>query len=135
MMLVMVAMVSEMVALVLERSYLILPATYVLTCASVNLRPLRSISNHRGSFGTRNVCDDCIKENASGERREGYRFKFYSLKSFSGDPAVKYFGRSHLVFVAARRDPFDAITNAVESVERHYRHSLIAKGRRCQTRP
>ncbi|KAK9080715.1 hypothetical protein SSX86_000473 [Deinandra increscens subsp. villosa] len=37
----------------------------------------------------------------------------------SGDPAVKDFEGSHLVFVAAGPDPFDAITNAVKSVERH----------------
>nr|GEY26940.1 probable galactinol--sucrose galactosyltransferase 1 [Tanacetum cinerariifolium] len=37
----------------------------------------------------------------------------------SGDPAVKDFEGSHLVFVAAGSDPFDAITNAVKSVERH----------------
>ncbi|PWA98961.1 seed imbibition 1 [Artemisia annua] len=37
----------------------------------------------------------------------------------SGDPDVKDFEGSHLVFVAAGSDPFDAITNAVKSVERH----------------
>ncbi|XP_076935176.1 putative galactinol--sucrose galactosyltransferase 1 [Bidens hawaiensis] len=37
----------------------------------------------------------------------------------SGDPAVKDFEGSHLVFVAAGPDPFDVITNAVKSVERH----------------
>ncbi|KAJ0571613.1 putative galactinol--sucrose galactosyltransferase [Helianthus annuus] len=37
----------------------------------------------------------------------------------SGDPAVKEFEGSHLVFVAAGPDPFDVITNAVKSVERH----------------
>ncbi|XP_071702954.1 probable galactinol--sucrose galactosyltransferase 1 isoform X2 [Rutidosis leptorrhynchoides] len=37
----------------------------------------------------------------------------------SGDPDVKDFEGSHLVFVAAGSDPFDVITNAVKSVERH----------------
>ncbi|KAL2523833.1 putative galactinol--sucrose galactosyltransferase 1 [Abeliophyllum distichum] len=37
----------------------------------------------------------------------------------SGDPAVQKFEGSHLVFVAAGSDPFDVITNAVKSVERH----------------
>ncbi|KAI3686161.1 hypothetical protein L1987_79834 [Smallanthus sonchifolius] len=37
----------------------------------------------------------------------------------SGDPAVKDFEGSRLVFVAAGPDPFDAITNAVKSVESH----------------
>lgn len=37
----------------------------------------------------------------------------------SGDPAVKEFEGSYLVFVAAGLDPFDVITNAVKSVERH----------------
>ncbi|XP_022857614.1 probable galactinol--sucrose galactosyltransferase 1 [Olea europaea var. sylvestris] len=37
----------------------------------------------------------------------------------SGDPAVQEFEGSHLVFVAAGSDPFDVITNAVKSVERH----------------
>ncbi|WCJ32540.1 seed imbibition 1 [Euphorbia peplus] len=37
----------------------------------------------------------------------------------SGDPAVEEFGGSHLVFMAAGSDPFDVITNAVKSVERH----------------
>ncbi|KAJ7963496.1 Alkaline alpha-galactosidase seed imbibition protein [Quillaja saponaria] len=37
----------------------------------------------------------------------------------SGDPAVEGFEGSHLVFVAAGSDPFDVITNAVKSVERH----------------
>ena len=32
---------------------------------------------------------------------------------FAGDPAVEDFEGSHLVFVAAGRDPFDVITNAV----------------------
>ncbi|KAJ0920670.1 putative glycosyl hydrolase 36, aldolase-type TIM barrel, glycoside hydrolase superfamily [Helianthus annuus] len=50
----------------------------------------------------------------------------------SGDPAVKEFEGSHLVFVAAGPDPFDVITNAVKSVERHLQHSLIAKERRCR---
>ncbi|XP_042500149.1 probable galactinol--sucrose galactosyltransferase 1 [Macadamia integrifolia] len=37
----------------------------------------------------------------------------------SGDPAVDGFEGSHLVFVAAGSDPFDVITNAVKSVEKH----------------
>ncbi|KAJ9568152.1 hypothetical protein OSB04_004118 [Centaurea solstitialis] len=37
----------------------------------------------------------------------------------SGDPAVKDFEGSHLVFVAAGSDPFDVITNAVKTVESH----------------
>ncbi|XP_065861871.1 probable galactinol--sucrose galactosyltransferase 1 [Euphorbia lathyris] len=37
----------------------------------------------------------------------------------SGDPAVEEFGGSHLVFMAAGSDPFDVITYAVKSVERH----------------
>lgn len=37
----------------------------------------------------------------------------------SGDPAVEEFEGSHLVFVAAGADPFDVITNAVKTVERH----------------
>ncbi|KAL3503676.1 hypothetical protein ACH5RR_038125 [Cinchona calisaya] len=37
----------------------------------------------------------------------------------SGDPAVQEFEGSHLVFVAAGSDPFDVITNAVKSVEKH----------------
>ncbi|ESR65963.1 hypothetical protein CICLE_v10007545mg [Citrus x clementina] len=37
----------------------------------------------------------------------------------SGDPAVDQFEGSHLVFVAAGSDPFDVITNAVKTVERH----------------
>ncbi|CAI9760352.1 unnamed protein product [Fraxinus pennsylvanica] len=37
----------------------------------------------------------------------------------SGDPAVQEFEGSHLVFVAAGSDPFDVITIAVKSVERH----------------
>nr|XP_017243793.1 PREDICTED: probable galactinol--sucrose galactosyltransferase 1 isoform X2 [Daucus carota subsp. sativus] len=37
----------------------------------------------------------------------------------SGDPAVDRFEGSHLVFVAAGSNPFDLITNAVKSVERH----------------
>ncbi|KAJ6980533.1 hypothetical protein D5086_022697 [Populus alba] len=37
----------------------------------------------------------------------------------SGDPAVKEFEGSHLVFVAAGSDPFDVITNAVKAVESH----------------
>lgn len=36
------------------------------------------------------------------------------LCQFVGDPAVKDFEGSHLVFVAAGPDPFDAITNAVK---------------------
>ncbi|KAK1362416.1 Galactinol--sucrose galactosyltransferase [Heracleum sosnowskyi] len=37
----------------------------------------------------------------------------------SGDPAVDKFEGSHLVFVAAGSNPFDLITNAVKSIERH----------------
>lgn len=37
----------------------------------------------------------------------------------SGDPAVQEFEGTHLVFVAAGSDPFDVITNAVKTVERH----------------
>ncbi|GLT83759.1 hypothetical protein SLE2022_020310 [Rubroshorea leprosula] len=37
----------------------------------------------------------------------------------SGDPAVDEFEGSHLVFVAAGPNPFDVITNAVETVEKH----------------
>ncbi|KAL7088198.1 hypothetical protein ACP275_13G114000 [Erythranthe tilingii] len=37
----------------------------------------------------------------------------------SGDPDVKEFDGSHLVFVAAGSDPFDVITNAVKTVEGH----------------
>ncbi|KAK4575511.1 hypothetical protein RGQ29_026463 [Quercus rubra] len=37
----------------------------------------------------------------------------------SGDPAVEDFEGSHLVFVAAGPDPFDVITNAVKTVEKH----------------
>ncbi|GFS31702.1 seed imbibition 1 [Actinidia rufa] len=37
----------------------------------------------------------------------------------SGDPAVDGFEGSHLVFVAAGSDPFDVVTNAVKTVERH----------------
>ncbi|GLT79529.1 hypothetical protein SLA2020_510140 [Shorea laevis] len=37
----------------------------------------------------------------------------------SGDPAVDKFEGNHLVFVAAGPDPFDVITNAVKTVEKH----------------
>ncbi|KAK3009637.1 LOW QUALITY PROTEIN: hypothetical protein RJ639_015176 [Escallonia herrerae] len=37
----------------------------------------------------------------------------------SGDPDVQEFEGSHQVFVAAGSDPFDVITNAVKTVERH----------------
>ncbi|XP_058218967.1 probable galactinol--sucrose galactosyltransferase 1 [Rhododendron vialii] len=37
----------------------------------------------------------------------------------SGDPAVDGFEGSHLVFVAAGSDPFDVVTHAVKTVERH----------------
>ncbi|KAL0000378.1 hypothetical protein SO802_014159 [Lithocarpus litseifolius] len=37
----------------------------------------------------------------------------------SGDPAVEDFEGSHLVFVAAGPDPYDVITNAVKTVEKH----------------
>ncbi|XXG53315.1 hypothetical protein AAC387_Pa03g1425 [Persea americana] len=37
----------------------------------------------------------------------------------SGDPAVKGFEGTHLVFVAAGSDPFEVITNAVKAVEKH----------------
>ncbi|XP_015881674.3 probable galactinol--sucrose galactosyltransferase 1 [Ziziphus jujuba] len=37
----------------------------------------------------------------------------------SGDPAVDEFGGSHLVFVGAGSNPFDVITNAVKTVEKH----------------
>ncbi|GAV74785.1 Raffinose_syn domain-containing protein [Cephalotus follicularis] len=37
----------------------------------------------------------------------------------SGDPAVDEFEGSHLVFVTAGPDPFDVITNAVKTVEKH----------------
>nr|XP_043640248.1 probable galactinol--sucrose galactosyltransferase 1 isoform X2 [Erigeron canadensis] len=37
----------------------------------------------------------------------------------SGDPDVKDFQGTHLVFVAAGSDPFDVINNAVKSVETH----------------
>lgn len=37
----------------------------------------------------------------------------------SGDPAVHEFEGSHLVFVAAGSDPFDIITSAVKTVEKH----------------
>ncbi|TYH34969.1 hypothetical protein ES332_D13G161500v1 [Gossypium tomentosum] len=37
----------------------------------------------------------------------------------SGDPDVDEFEGNHLVFVAAGSDPFDVITNAVKSVEKH----------------
>ncbi|CAA6670120.1 unnamed protein product [Spirodela intermedia] len=37
----------------------------------------------------------------------------------SGDPAVDSFEGSHLVFVAAGKDPFNVITNAVKALERH----------------
>ncbi|KAI6690747.1 hypothetical protein NL676_027575 [Syzygium grande] len=37
----------------------------------------------------------------------------------SGDPAVTGFEGSHLVFVAAGPDPFEVITNAVKTVEKH----------------
>ncbi|MCD7450565.1 flavodoxin-like fold protein [Datura stramonium] len=37
----------------------------------------------------------------------------------SGDPAVQDFEGSHLVYVSAGPDPFDVITNAVKTVERH----------------
>lgn len=37
----------------------------------------------------------------------------------SGDPAVTGFEGSHLVFVAAGSDPFEVITNAVKTVEKH----------------
>ncbi|EEF31766.1 Stachyose synthase precursor, putative [Ricinus communis] len=39
----------------------------------------------------------------------------------SGDPSVEEFEGSHLVFVAAGSDPFDVITNAVKTVEKHLR--------------
>ncbi|KAK8490547.1 hypothetical protein V6N11_055774 [Hibiscus sabdariffa] len=37
----------------------------------------------------------------------------------SGDPAVDEFEGNHLVFAAAGSDPFEVITNAVKSVEKH----------------
>ncbi|XP_040988012.1 probable galactinol--sucrose galactosyltransferase 1 [Juglans microcarpa x Juglans regia] len=37
----------------------------------------------------------------------------------SGDPTVEDFEGSHLVFVTAGPDPFDVITNAVKTVEKH----------------
>lgn len=37
----------------------------------------------------------------------------------SGDPAVKGFEGTHMVFVAAGSDPFEVVTNAVKSVEKH----------------
>lgn len=37
----------------------------------------------------------------------------------SGDPAVQDFDGSRMVFVGAGSDPFDVITNAVKTVERH----------------
>ncbi|KAM7499054.1 hypothetical protein LguiA_023468 [Lonicera macranthoides] len=37
----------------------------------------------------------------------------------SGDPAVRGFEGSHLVFVAAGSNPFDVVTNAVKTIERH----------------
>ncbi|KAM6579173.1 hypothetical protein CsatA_002947 [Cannabis sativa] len=37
----------------------------------------------------------------------------------SGDPDVQDFEGSHLVFVGAGSDPFDVITNAVKTVEKH----------------
>ncbi|KAF3453252.1 hypothetical protein FNV43_RR03692 [Rhamnella rubrinervis] len=37
----------------------------------------------------------------------------------SGDPAVDEFEGSHLVFVGAGSNPFDVITNAVKTVEKH----------------
>ncbi|XP_058112990.1 probable galactinol--sucrose galactosyltransferase 1 [Magnolia sinica] len=37
----------------------------------------------------------------------------------SGDPAVDRFEGTHLIFVAAGSDPFDVITNAVKTVEKH----------------
>lgn len=37
----------------------------------------------------------------------------------SGDPTVEKFEGTHLVFVAAGSDPFDVITNAVKTVEKH----------------
>ncbi|GKV36479.1 hypothetical protein SLEP1_g44606 [Rubroshorea leprosula] len=37
----------------------------------------------------------------------------------SGDPAVDEFEGTHLVFVAAGPNPFDVITNAVKTVEKH----------------
>ncbi|CAN6450438.1 unnamed protein product [Victoria cruziana] len=37
----------------------------------------------------------------------------------SGDPAVDVFEGNHLVFVASGTDPFELITSAVKSVERH----------------
>ncbi|MBA0873461.1 hypothetical protein Goshw_002517 [Gossypium schwendimanii] len=39
--------------------------------------------------------------------------------AIAGDPAVDEFEGNHLVFVAAGSDPFDVITNAVKSVEKH----------------
>ncbi|MBA0752103.1 hypothetical protein Gogos_000972 [Gossypium gossypioides] len=39
--------------------------------------------------------------------------------AIAGDPSVDEFEGNHLVFVAAGSDPFDVITNAVKSVEKH----------------
>ncbi|TYH34970.1 hypothetical protein ES332_D13G161500v1 [Gossypium tomentosum] len=39
--------------------------------------------------------------------------------AIAGDPDVDEFEGNHLVFVAAGSDPFDVITNAVKSVEKH----------------
>ncbi|KAL2495804.1 putative galactinol--sucrose galactosyltransferase 1 [Forsythia ovata] len=41
------------------------------------------------------------------------------LPILEGDPAVQEFEGSHLVLVAAGSEPFDVITNAVKTVERH----------------
>nr|CAD1826631.1 unnamed protein product [Ananas comosus var. bracteatus] len=37
----------------------------------------------------------------------------------SGDPAVESFEGTHLVFVAAGSDPFEVVTDAVKTIERH----------------
>ncbi|PWA67897.1 seed imbibition 1 [Artemisia annua] len=90
------------------------------------------VETREGShFGEDNVVDDGCHQSAlytvflpilEGDFRaviQGNSNNELEIVLESGDPDVKDFEGSHLVFVAAGSDPFDAITNAVKSVERH----------------
>lgn len=43
-----------------------------------------------------------------------YMYHQWRIFTYAGDPSVTEFDGSHLVFMAAGRDPFDVITNAVK---------------------
>uniref|UniRef100_A0A0A9HLV6 Uncharacterized protein n=1 Tax=Arundo donax TaxID=35708 RepID=A0A0A9HLV6_ARUDO len=60
-------------------------------------------------------------------------FPIRGNSKISGDPVVESFEGTHLVFVGARSNPFEVITNSVKAVERHLQTFSHREKKKCQT--